>query len=43
MPHTASGRFLFMLMVGLCVLAIAVLVLWIAPALEPRSLGGFAL
>ena len=43
LPTTASGRFRFMFLVGLCVLAIAVLVLVIAPALEPDSLGGFAL
>jgi Na+/melibiose symporter-like transporter len=43
LPATASGRFRFMLAVGLCLLAIAVLVIWIAPALAPQSLGGFAI
>jgi hypothetical protein len=42
LPTTASGRFRFMFVVGLCVLAIAVLVLVIAPSLAPVRLGGFA-
>ena len=42
MPKTASGRFWFMFLIGLCVLAIAVLGLWLAPALQPGPLGGFA-
>jgi hypothetical protein len=40
LPTTASGRFQFMFLVGVCVLAIAFLVLVIAPALAPVSLGG---
>jgi Na+/melibiose symporter-like transporter len=40
LPTTASGRFRFMLVVGVCILAIAVLVLWIVPALAPVHLGG---
>jgi hypothetical protein len=42
LPTSASGRFRFMFLVGLSVLAIAVGVLVIAPALEPVSLRGFA-
>ena len=42
LPRTASGRFRFAFTLGLCALAVAALVLVIAPALDPQTLGGFA-